>query len=158
MGIIDQCLLLVPVPYLSFAFHLLRTIWLSIQQAQASKWQLEALAQSIAQILDTLNEQYRTGRLLKVKTSTPLKKLHECVKFILPRILLTKMFHTDYLAISRHLLRKMLHVCSWSSFSLKIRELLGLKDTTNALPHWLYLFKQAFVISFDGFMYWHEWK
>jgi hypothetical protein len=89
MGIIEQCLSLVPVPYLSPAFRLLHIIWLSVQQAQASKRQLETLAQSIAQILDTLNEQYHTGRLLQVKTSTSLSKLHECVKFTLPQILLT---------------------------------------------------------------------
>ena len=98
MGIIDQCLSLAPVPYLSPAFHLFRIIWLSVQQAQASKWQLETLAQSIAQILNTLNEQYRTGRLLQAKTSTPLSNLHECVKFILPQILRT------YQGASRRLL------------------------------------------------------
>jgi hypothetical protein len=87
--IIEQCLSLAPVPYLSSAFHLLRMIWLSVQKAQASKRQLETLAQSIAQILGTLNEQYRIGRLLHVKTSTPLTNLHECVKFTLPQILRT---------------------------------------------------------------------
>ncbi|KIM73991.1 hypothetical protein PILCRDRAFT_715514, partial [Piloderma croceum F 1598] len=57
------------------AFSILRFIWSSIQQAQASKGQLEALAQSIAQLLKALDEEYSTGRLLQVKTSTPLADL-----------------------------------------------------------------------------------
>ena len=79
MDIIHQCLSLAPVPYLLPAFSVLRFIWSSIQQVQASKWQLEALAQSIAQLLETLNEEYRAGRLLQAKTSTPLKNLRRYV-------------------------------------------------------------------------------
>src|ERR1700676_828602 len=75
MDIIHQCLSLAPVPYLSAAFSALRLIWSSVQQVQASKGQLEALAQSIAQLLQTLDDEYRAGRLLQVKTSVPLADL-----------------------------------------------------------------------------------
>jgi hypothetical protein len=79
MDIIHQCLSLAPVPYLSPAFSVLRFIWSSIQQVQASQRQLEVLAQSIAQLLETLNEEYRAGRLLQAKTSSPLKNLRRYV-------------------------------------------------------------------------------
>jgi hypothetical protein len=75
MDFIHQCLSLAPVPYLAPAFSALRLICSSVEQAQASKRQLEALAQSIAQLLQTLNGQYRAGRLLQARTSTPLADL-----------------------------------------------------------------------------------
>jgi hypothetical protein len=82
MDIIQQCLSLAPVPYLAPAFSVLRFIWSSIKQAQASKGQLEALGQSIAQFLKALDGEYSTGRLLQVRTSTPLADLLRFVRFI----------------------------------------------------------------------------
>jgi len=75
MDIIHQCLSVVPVPYLAPAFAAFRFIWSSVEQAQASKQQLKALTQSVAQLLQTLHDQYRTGRLLETKTSKPLADL-----------------------------------------------------------------------------------
>src|SRR5882762_2265916 len=75
MDIIHQCLSMVPVPYLTPAFAALRFIWSSVEQARASRQQLQALAQSIAQLLQTLHDQYRSGRLLEAKTSRPLADL-----------------------------------------------------------------------------------
>src|SRR5882762_8792548 len=75
MDIIYQCLSVVPVPYLAPAFAAFRFIWSSVEQAQASKQQLKALTQSVAQLLQTLHDQYRTGRLLETKTSKPLADL-----------------------------------------------------------------------------------
>ncbi|KIM77044.1 hypothetical protein PILCRDRAFT_796614 [Piloderma croceum F 1598] len=46
-----------------------------VQQAQVSKQQLEALAQSIPQLLQMLDREYSAGRLLKVKTPTPFADL-----------------------------------------------------------------------------------
>jgi hypothetical protein len=51
------------LPYLAPAFSALRFICSSIAQAKASKLQLEALAQSIAQFLKTLDGEYRARRL-----------------------------------------------------------------------------------------------
>jgi hypothetical protein len=76
MDIIHQCLSVVPVPYLAPAFAALRFIWSSVEQARASRQQLQALAQSIAQLLQTLHDQYRAGRLLESTTSRPLVDLH----------------------------------------------------------------------------------
>jgi hypothetical protein len=84
MDIIHQCLSLAPVPYLAPAFSLLRIIWSSVEQAQASKRQLEALAQSIAQLLQTLDGQYRAWQPLQVQTSEPLADLCGFVIFTLP--------------------------------------------------------------------------
>jgi hypothetical protein len=82
MDIVHLCLSLTPVPCLAPAFSALRFIWSSIERAKASKCQLEALAQSIAQLLKALDGEYRNGRLLKARTSTPLADLHKLVKFI----------------------------------------------------------------------------
>jgi hypothetical protein len=84
MDIIHQCLSLAPVPYLVPAFSLLRNIWSSVEQAQASKRQLGALAQSIAQLLQTLDGQYRAWQLLQVQTLEPLTDLCGFVIFTLP--------------------------------------------------------------------------
>jgi hypothetical protein len=61
MDIIQQCLSLSPVPYLHPAFSVFKFIWSSIQQAQASKQQLEALVQLITQLLMALDGEYRAG-------------------------------------------------------------------------------------------------
>ena len=84
MDIIHHCLALAPVPYLAPAFSLLRIIWSSVEQAQASKRQLEGLAQSIAQLLQTLDGQYRAQKLLQVQTSKALTDLCGFVIFTLP--------------------------------------------------------------------------
>jgi hypothetical protein len=76
MDIIQQCLSLAPVPCLGSAFSTLKFIWSSIQTAEASKRQLRALTESIAQLLQTLDSEYQAERLLKVQTSTPLANLH----------------------------------------------------------------------------------
>jgi hypothetical protein len=88
MDIIHQCLSLAPVPYLGPAFSALRFIWSSIEQVTASKCQLEALAQSIAQLLKALDEGYRDGQLLENRTSTPLADLRRFVKFTMLWVLI----------------------------------------------------------------------
>jgi hypothetical protein len=105
MDIIQQCLSLAPVPYLAPAFSVLRFIWSLVEQAQASKRQLQALAQTIAQLLRTLNREYSAGRLRKRDLSTPLGDLHTfvsstTVSYTLPP---TDVYHTDYSKRSRHL-------------------------------------------------------
>jgi hypothetical protein len=82
MDIIQQCLSLAPVPYLAPAFSVFRFICSTVEQAQASKQQLQALSQTIAQLLSTLNTEYRAGRLLQTKTSTPVADLIGFVAFI----------------------------------------------------------------------------
>jgi hypothetical protein len=79
MDIIQQCLSLAPVPYLAPAFSVLRFICSSVEQARASKRQLQALSQTIAQLLWTLNREYRSGRLLHAKTSTAVDNLGRSV-------------------------------------------------------------------------------
>ena len=72
MDIIDPCLSLEPVSYLVPAVAMLRFIWLSVQQVQASKQQLQTLAQIITQLLWTLNGEYTAGQLQEGQTSTSL--------------------------------------------------------------------------------------
>jgi hypothetical protein len=75
MDIIHHCLELTPVPFLAAAFSIFRYIWTSVQQVQASKQQLQCLASLIAELLQTLNNQYRTGRLTDGGTSAQLEDL-----------------------------------------------------------------------------------
>ena len=84
MDAIHLCLSLAPLPYLSSAFSTLRYIWLSIEQIQTSKQQLEALAQSIAQLLQALDAEYTAERLLQDKTAVPLAELCKFVGYMMP--------------------------------------------------------------------------
>ena len=83
MDIVHQCLSLVPVPYLAPAFSALRIIWSSIQHVRISEWQLQALTQSIAQLLETLEKEYSLGRLLERNTLVPLADLCRSVLLML---------------------------------------------------------------------------
>ena len=93
--IIYRHLALAPVPYLSHAFSVFQFIWSSVQQAQSSKWQLESLSQSIAQLLCMLDGENGAKPLLDVKTLTPLTDLMRFVMLILPWSL-TNHRNTDY--------------------------------------------------------------
>src|ERR1700685_2606563 len=70
-----------PLHRLASAFSALRFIWSTVTQAQVSKWQLDVLAQSIAQLLQTLDGEYRAGRLLPVEPSMPQADLCRFVGF-----------------------------------------------------------------------------
>jgi hypothetical protein len=84
LEIIHNCLALAPLPYLATVFSAFMFIWTSVEQAQASKQQLEVLVQTIAQLLQTLDRQYRAGRLLQARTSTPLSDLGRSVNTYCP--------------------------------------------------------------------------
>jgi hypothetical protein len=75
MDIIGSCLDLVPVPYLSTAFGILRSIWLSIDHFKACEEQVRVLAESIAVLLRALNGQFDSGRLSPANASVPLDDL-----------------------------------------------------------------------------------
>lgn len=79
MDIIQQCLALSAVPGLGPAFSVFRFIWLTIEQVQLCKQQLIALMHSTAQLLETLDAQFRGGQLSEVKNSTPLANLIKLV-------------------------------------------------------------------------------
>ena len=95
MDIVRHCLL-APVPCLAPAFAALRFIRSSVEQVQASKSQLEALVQLIAQLLQTIDGEYRAGRLLQVRTSVALTELSRFVRFTIPSILLCRSITQDY--------------------------------------------------------------
>ena len=75
MDVIQHCLALAPVPGLSAAFSVFRYIWTFVQQIQTSKQQLLCLASMIAQLLQTLDHQYRSGRFSEARMSVQLKDL-----------------------------------------------------------------------------------
>jgi hypothetical protein len=84
MDIIRQCSSLTPFPYLAPAFTVFKFIWSSAQQAQASKQQLEVLTQSIAQLLKTLDGEYRGQRQLPARTSVLFDDLCRFVRSMMP--------------------------------------------------------------------------
>ena len=84
MDIIQQCFFLAPFPYLAPAFTVFKFICSSVQQAQASKQQLEVLTQSITQLLKTLDGEYRAQRLLPAWTSVPFDNLSRFVRSTTP--------------------------------------------------------------------------
>ena len=79
MDIIDDCLSLVPVPYLNVAFRIFRTIWSSVEQVQTGRGQVRLLAQCIAQLLRNLDAQYASHRLTREDTIAPLADLYRRV-------------------------------------------------------------------------------
>jgi hypothetical protein len=55
MDVVGECLCLVPVPGLSTVFIIFRFIVSTIEQAQSSKQQLQALSRTLADLLQALN-------------------------------------------------------------------------------------------------------
>ncbi|KAJ6470933.1 hypothetical protein C8R45DRAFT_1014930 [Mycena sanguinolenta] len=74
--VLDVIVGITPVPGLSAAFTLLRTIVSAIQQVSGSKQQLALLAQSAAQLLQTLNAEFSASRLMQSTCAQPLRDLH----------------------------------------------------------------------------------
>jgi hypothetical protein len=80
MDIVQQCLNLTSVPCLISAFSAFKFMWSDVEQTQVGKTQLDGLVQSIAQLLLTLNGEYRDGQLQDVKTCMALADLCRLVK------------------------------------------------------------------------------
>ncbi|KAJ7349820.1 hypothetical protein DFH08DRAFT_125312 [Mycena albidolilacea] len=74
--VLDVILGITPVPGLSAAFNILSHIVSAIEQARKSKQRLAVLAQSAAQLLQTLNTEFRAARLVQSACGKPLKDLH----------------------------------------------------------------------------------
>jgi hypothetical protein len=98
MDIIQQCLSLAPVPYLAPAWSVLRFIYSSVEQAQASKQQLRGLAQTVAQLLWTLNREYRSRQLLSAKTSMTVDDLE---RFVISRCLISWFLISEFIQIAQ---------------------------------------------------------
>jgi hypothetical protein len=67
------------VPCLIIAFGLVRTISNALQDVKASKYQLQSLGSATAQLLETLNNEYKAGHLSEATTSVALEELHKSV-------------------------------------------------------------------------------
>ncbi|KAJ7699658.1 hypothetical protein B0H17DRAFT_1049151 [Mycena rosella] len=80
--LLDVILGITPVPGLSAAFSLLKIIVSSVQQAREGKRQLEALAYGVAQLLDTLNIEFRASRLFESASVKPFQDLHSLLEDI----------------------------------------------------------------------------
>jgi hypothetical protein len=80
MDTIQQCLELVPIPYLSAVFKLFRVIYATVEQVQSGNEQLRVLASCVSQLLVTLNAEHALGkRLLSPSTSATLDNMTKCV-------------------------------------------------------------------------------
>ena len=106
MDIINNCLSLTPVPCLDPAFSALKFIWSDVKQTHINRSQLEALTQSVAQLLQTLHEEYREGRLVhEAENPMPLTNLCRFVKFIMLFTSNAYKFHVDCWTTSRRSFR-----------------------------------------------------
>jgi hypothetical protein len=82
MDIIEVCLAITPVPYLSNAVSALRFIWNHVERVQVSNSQLRSLGCDIAQLLHTLDGEYRHQKLPYDQTSRlQLDELYRFVTF-----------------------------------------------------------------------------
>lgn len=138
MDFTQQCLSLAPVPFLATTFSGFRFIWSSVEQAQANKRQQQALIQSIAQLLYTLDGQYRVGRLMQDRTLTLLADLSRYFNRLGPWVLI-RPHYADYWPKFLPLFRRRPPTHTWSFYSAKSEESLGSKATTGTLeilsPH-----------------------
>ncbi|KAJ6595916.1 kinase-like domain-containing protein [Mycena sp. CBHHK59/15] len=78
--VVDVLLGITPVPGLSAAFTLFKFIVSSVQEVQASKTQLEALAKAIGDLLTTLNSEFKASRLVAAACVKPLDDLRSLVE------------------------------------------------------------------------------
>ena len=83
--VIDLCLKLVPVPYLSLAFTVARTICNIVRDMQGNKAQFVVLAETAATLLVTLDKQYRGNKKLDGNTEQTLDEMLQCVLTTLSR-------------------------------------------------------------------------
>ena len=120
MDVIHDCLLLTPVPYLSVAFTIFKSIYTSVQQIHANRLQLRALAQCVALMLQCLNTQYETRRLSKNGTAACLEQLAQSVIPLLPPHCPNK-YGPDYLKKSLASFRSKPHTVSSGISSSRIR-------------------------------------
>ncbi|KAJ7114661.1 hypothetical protein C8R43DRAFT_126046 [Mycena crocata] len=77
---LDVILRMTPVPGLSAAFNILKFIVSSIEHVSKSKQQLEVLAISVAQLLETLNAEFQTSNI--THSGIPLKDLYSLLNDI----------------------------------------------------------------------------
>ncbi|KAF7362565.1 Kinase-like protein [Mycena venus] len=81
-SVVDAVLQINPVPGLSFAFTLFTFIVSTVNEVQASKTQLEALAAAIGQLLATLNSEFRAGKLSPASSAESLANLKRLLEDI----------------------------------------------------------------------------
>jgi len=74
--IINQCFFQTPVSHLSDAFLSFKNITRSVDQVKSSKRQLSTLEFVVATLLLTLDAEYRSRRLSKSRSASPLADLH----------------------------------------------------------------------------------
>lgn len=78
--LISVCLSIQPVPGLHFAFTTLTWIVNTTKQVQDSKEQIGTLTLGLAQLMKTVNEQYKQGKLIERDTKTALHSLETYVR------------------------------------------------------------------------------
>jgi hypothetical protein len=84
--VVSVCLSLAPVPGLHFAFTTLRWVIATTNQVQDSKEQIRNLTESLAQLMFTVNEQYKKGKLLETDTKRALEGLEGYVNVLLSSV------------------------------------------------------------------------
>lgn len=97
MNAIHQHVSLIPVLHLAPAFTTLKFIQMFVEQVETSKQQLAVLVQLIAQLLQTLDKEYRDGQLMQDETLAGLDDLTRFVNSAGNRI---QYVHTSFMQVA----------------------------------------------------------
>ena len=81
MDCVEFVLQCAPIPYLGLSYSIFRTIWVAVEEVQASREQFRVLAETTAALLQTLDSQHRVGRMSVVSTVDAVNDLEKCVGF-----------------------------------------------------------------------------
>lgn len=110
--LLDVLLGIIPVPGLSAAFNILKLIVCAVQQASKSKQRLAVLAQSAAQLLQTLNKEFSASRLVQSACRESLRELNGCDYNCSNKFTVLLIFAPAYLPTFRPSSSRKMHVLS----------------------------------------------
>jgi len=84
MDCVEFVLQCTPIPYLGLSYSIFRTIWVAVEEVQASRGQFRVLAETTAALLQTLDRQHHVGRFSEVSTVDVVNELEKCVNYFFP--------------------------------------------------------------------------
>lgn len=83
MDVVEDIVSRVPLRHLSDIFTIFKLFWQNVQSVQVNQEQFRVLAYCIAQLLQTLDQEYRVGHLAEHETFTSLEGLRKFVLHVI---------------------------------------------------------------------------
>ena len=81
MDCVEFVLHCAPIPYLGLSCTIFKKIWDAVETVRASRGQFRVLAEAVAALLQTLDRQYRDGKLSQASTTGAVSELQRFVPF-----------------------------------------------------------------------------